>query len=139
MPSEELIEHSGTVTAVTDNGITVMMERQSACGSCVAKSACGLAGDEVKVFNVKKPVGKNVAVGDNVTVVMKSSLGLTAVFLSYVIPLIVLLGLLLTLLKVGVAEPLAALYSVLAVAAYYLVLYFFRDRLKRKFEFVLKD
>jgi positive regulator of sigma E activity len=135
----ESIEHSGVVTAVTAHGVTVQIERQSSCGSCVAKQACGLAGDDVKVFNVAKPEGSDVKVGDTVTVVMKSSLGLMAVLLSYVIPLVILLGLLLTLLKVGVAEPLSALYSVAAVAVYYVALYFFRDKLKRKFEFVLKE
>ena len=135
----ESIEHTGVVTAVTAHGVTVQIERQSACGSCVARQACGLAGDDVKVFNVAKPEGREVNVGDTVTVVMKSSLGLMAVLLSYVIPLVILLGLLLTLLNVGVAEPLAALYSVVAVGVYYVFLYFFRDRLKRKFEFVLKE
>ncbi|MCI2083051.1 MAG: SoxR reducing system RseC family protein [Bacteroidales bacterium] len=139
MSYQNSIEHNGVVTAVDGDNLTVEIERQSACGSCSAKAICGLSGNDVKLFDVKRPAGRKVEVGDKVVVVMKSSMGLGAVLISYVFPLIILLGLLLYLLKIGVAEPLAALSSVVAIAIYYVIVYLFRGKLKYRFKFSLKE
>ena len=78
-----------------------------------------------------------VEVGERVEVVLKASLGLKAVFISYVLPLIILLILLLTLPNMGVSELLTGLISLLAVGGYFVVIYLLRKRLAAQFDFVI--
>lgn len=139
MAAKDTIEHRGVITGIEGDRLTVSIDRQSSCGSCSAKSICGFSGNSVKIFNVKRPAGREYSPGDEVTVEMRSSLGLAAVLISYVFPLVILLGILLSLLGIGVAEPLSALISVLAVAVYYVIVYLFRGKLKYKFKFSVKE
>lgn len=77
-------------------------------------------------------------VGDEVSVVLKASMGMKAVWLAYFIPLLVLLAVILGLMGLGVAEVPAGLAGLGAVALYYLLLYLFRDRLKNEYVFTIK-
>ena len=63
--------------------------------------------------------------------------GFKAVWISYVIPLAILMIFLLTLQGLGFNELYAGLASALAVAVYYLVIYLFRDKIADKFVFTI--
>ena len=71
-------------------------------------------------------------------VVLKASMGMKAVWLGYFLPLVVLLGVILGLVALGVAEVPAGLSGIGAVAVYYLLLWLFRDRLKKEYIFTIK-
>ena len=77
-------------------------------------------------------------VGDKVQVATKMTMGLKAVWISYVIPLAVLMILILTLSAVIDNEAVTGLVSVAGVAAYYLVIWLLRDRLRSEFVFYIK-
>ena len=77
--------------------------------------------------------------GDEVQVVLKRSMGLKAVWLSYVIPLFILMILILSLSSVNVHELYIGLISIGAVALYYLVIFLLKDRLAKDFVFYIKD
>ena len=77
-------------------------------------------------------------VGDEVQVYTKMSMGFKAVWLSYVIPLAVLMALILILTSSGVGEYVSALAAVGAVALYYFVIWLFRNRLSTEFVFYIK-
>ncbi|MDY6320694.1 MAG: SoxR reducing system RseC family protein [Bacteroidales bacterium] len=78
-------------------------------------------------------------VGEEVEVCLGQSLGLKAVLISYVIPVVILLILIVTLSALGKSELLAGLASVGGVAIYYFIVYLFRERLERKYEFYIKN
>ena len=80
----------------------------------------------------------NYAVGDEVEVLLKASMGFKAVWLCYAIPLVVLLGVILGLMALGVAEVPSALVGLAAIGLYYLLLYLFRDKLKNEYIFTIK-
>ena len=61
-----------------------------------------------------------------------------AVWLCYAIPLVVLLGVILGLMALGVAEVPSALAGLAAIGLYYLLLYLFRDKLKNEYIFTIK-
>ena len=66
------------------------------------------------------------------------TMGLKAVWISYVIPLAVLMILILSLSAVFESEAFVGLASVGGVALYYLVIWLFRNRLKNEFVFYIK-
>ena len=133
----EEIRHSGIVKEITPSTIVVEIEGKSACSQCHAKGACAASESKIKRIDVRRTPNVEVEVGERVEVVLKASLGLKAVFISYVLPLIILLILLLTLPNMGVSELLTGLISLLAVGGYFVVIYLLRKRLADRFDYVI--
>ena len=77
-------------------------------------------------------------VGDEVQVLTKMSMGLKAVWISYVIPLAVLMILILSLSSVIADELLLGSVAIAGVALYYFGIWLFRDRLSNEFVFYIK-
>ena len=77
-------------------------------------------------------------VGDEVEVCTKMTMGLKAVWISYVIPLAVLMILILSLSGVFETEVFRGLAAIAGVGVYYFIIWLFRDRLKNEFTFYIK-
>lgn len=135
MNSNSEISHKGRIVGITPEFTTVEIISESACGSCHARSLCGLGDAKTKAVELPTRAWDNYEVGDEVDVVLKASMGHKAVWLAYVLPLIVLVCVLLILTFAGVAELYAGLGGLGAVAVWYLVLWLFRDRLKSEYVF----
>ena len=133
------ISHSGKILEITPEYTTVEIISSSACAACHAKGLCGLSEEKVKIISLPTDPYASYNTGDEVDVVMKKSMGLKAVWISYVIPLFILLILILSLSSVTVHEIYAGLIAVGAVAVYYLVIYLFRDKLSKDFEFFIRE
>ena len=65
-------------------------------------------------------------------------MGFTALFLGYVLPLLIVIACLLILTSIKVSELLSGLTSVAILIPYYLTLFLFRKRVNKKFSFRLK-
>ena len=111
----------------------------SACSACHAKGMCGVADEKVKEIQVPTDPYATWKEGDQVRVMLRQTMGLKAVWISYVVPLLILMILILTLSAVGLHEVYTGLISICAVAVYYLVIYLLRDRLAKDFVFYLKE
>jgi len=132
----ETIQHNGTVEKVEGSSVFVSIKSGSGCSGCHAESICSLAGQEEKIVDVK---GKyNVSPGDSVIVLMKQSAGYKAVFLSYLIPLAIVIAGLFILNSLSINELLAGLGSIFLLVPYFLILYIFRAKINRSFTFTLK-
>ena len=129
------LEHRGTVLAVNTGWVDVAIQPEEACGSCKAKSACGMSEQGEKVVSVATELTDAYSVGDQVTVSVSRRMGFKAVFLAYVIPFVLLLVSLLVLVGQGVGEGASGLISLGILALYYMVLYLFRDRIGREIVF----
>lgn len=70
-------------------------------------------------------------------VATRTQMGLLAVLLCYALPAVVLVTVLTVAVTLGMAEGLAALVSLLSVAVYYGVIWFFRDKLAQKISFII--
>jgi sigma-E factor negative regulatory protein RseC len=134
MPSATII-HPGIVERVDDKKVLVRILSQSACSSCHAKGACTVADLKDKIIEVDRAGEGEYAPGDEVMVTLSESLGKKAVVLGYVLPLIILVASIIIFLSLLNNEGLAALLSILMLGPYYLVLYFFRNRLRKEFRF----
>ena len=64
----ERIEHSGTVDRVEAGRVYVKIISQSACGTCKARQACGMAESAEKIVAVSTPDAAEYAPGEMVVV-----------------------------------------------------------------------
>ena len=138
MAKKNEIRHSGRIIEITPDFTTVQIVVSSACSSCHAKAMCGMSEDEEKVIMVPTDPYAEHKVGDEVQVMTKMSMGLKAVWISYVIPLAVLMILILSLSSVIGNELMLGFVAMAGVALYYLGIWLFRDRLSNEFVFYIK-
>ena len=139
MSAKNEISHTGTIIGITPEYTTVEIIAQSACAACHARGMCGMADESQKIIMVPTDPYAGYKVGDEVFVMLKRSMGMKAVWISYVIPLLILMILILSLSSVTVHEVYAGLAAIGGVALYYLVIYLFRDKLAKDFVFYIKE
>ena len=133
-----VVDHEGVVTSITPTDICVEILNKSMCAACHAKSACTMSDMSVKQIQVRRTLKDDFQVGEEVLVVMKKSLGLRAVWISYVVPLIILMILLLSLPYLNFSELASGLIAALGVCIYYIGVYLFRDKLAKEFTFAIE-
>ena len=64
-----IIEHEGIVSRVEGDRVYVKITSQSACGTCKAREACGLAEAQEKIVEVTTPgAQQHYTAGESVTV-----------------------------------------------------------------------
>ena len=132
------IQHVGTVAEVSAKQVVVRITSRSACGSCAARAACGLAEAQEKLIEVKTADAARYAVGDEVTVGVKPYIGAKAVGLAYVGALVVLiLALVLSVGVFGVSEGVGVLITLAAVVLYYGVLWLVKDKIEHTIQFTI--
>lgn len=139
MAKKNEIVHSGKVIEITPDFTSVEITVSSACASCHAKSLCGMSEQEDKVIMLPTDPYASYNVGDQVQVCTKMSMGLKAAWISYVIPLAVLMALILILTSVGVNEFISAGAAIAGVGIYYFVIWLLRERLNNEFTFYIKN
>ena len=138
MSKKNEIVHSGKIIERTPDFTTVEIIVDSACSGCHAKSLCGMSEEQEKLISLPTDPYANHQVGDVVKVCTKMSMGLKAVWISYVIPLMILMILILSLSSVIGNEVVRGLVAIGGVGVYYLVIWLLRDRLQNEFLFYIK-
>ncbi|MDO4736630.1 MAG: SoxR reducing system RseC family protein [Bacteroidia bacterium] len=131
------VDHEGVITSITEEKIVVEILNKSLCASCHAKSFCSASDQKEKTIDVPYYNNGEYQVGESVIVSMKRSMGFKAVWISYVIPLAILMIFLLTLQQINPDDLFVGGISILAVVVYYVVIYLFRDRISNKFVFTI--
>jgi sigma-E factor negative regulatory protein RseC len=139
MAKSNEIVHSGKVIEMTPDFTTVEITVSSACASCHAKGLCGMSEEEDKIIMLPTDPYATYNVGDEVMVCTKMSMGLKAAWISYVIPLALLMALILTLTSLGVSELISAGAAIGGVGLYYFMIWLFRERLSKEFVFYIKN
>ena len=115
----------------------VAIEVSEACGSCSARKSCAMGQTAKREIEVLTPDASNYSVGEIVKVGAKQSLGIVAVVLCYVVPLVVMVAALAIAISVGMDEGVAAIISLSVTALYYVLLAFQRDRISKKIIFTI--
>ena len=138
MSKKNEIVHAGKILDITPDFTTVQIIVSSACSSCHAKGLCGMSEEEEKVIMLPTDPYATYNVGDEVQVCTKMAMGLKAVWISYVIPLIILMIFILSLSTIVEREAYRALMAIGGVAVYYLFVWLFRDKLSNEFVFYIK-
>ncbi len=135
MNRKNKVSHKGKVISNDNNNLKVEIEKTSACGNCHAKSACAMAGDSKRIIEVN---AEGYSVGDVVEVSATTSVGMRAVFLSYLLPLAILLFLLLSLSPFLKNDLIIGLISLSFIGIYYLFIYCFRGLISNKIVFSIR-
>ena len=132
------IQHQGVIKSIENGRARVEILSHSACGACSAKGLCSMSEKKEKILDVPLTPGLSWDLGEDVVVSMQMSLGMKAVMLMYVAPLLLLLAALLILLSLGVGELLTGLIALVLPAIYYGFVWFYRDKIEKNYIFVLE-
>ena len=138
MSKKNEIKHRGRIVEMTPDFKTVEILVSSACSECHAKGMCGMSEDEQKMIMLPTDPYSTYNVGDEVQVCTKMTMGLKAAWISYAIPLLILMILILTLSAFLESEVLVGAASVGGVALYYFIIWLLRGKLQNEFVFYIK-
>lgn len=130
------VEHTGRIEERWGNTLRVRIAPQTACGACEASGRC-LAENNKDTLIEALTDDASLHPGDPVVLTAHRHTGLKAVWLAYVLPLLLSVGALvlsLTVLFPG-KETLAALLALLVPVAYFCLLLPFRRQLAGTFRF----
>ena len=128
----DLIEHCGVVERTERDTVYVRITSRSACGTCKARQACGLAEAQDKIVAGQYAAGREGMVG------VRRSAGVRAVVLAYVGALAVLLAVLVgTIAVAGWSEGAGALAAIAGVGVYYFALWLFRRKIEHTIQFTI--
>ncbi len=137
--TDKQVSHRGRIVSIDGNRISVEIVSKSACASCQAAAFCGASELKKKIVDVTVADARGWTVGQDVEVCLSRRKGLKAVLLSYVIPVLILIILIVSLSEVEVSELIAGLVSLGGVSLYYLIIYLFRESLSGDYEFSIKS
>ena len=129
------ISHSGVVESVEDGCVHVRIVQTSACAACKVAGYCNASESKEKVVDVYTADTQRYSVGQTVAVMASRQVAAHALLLGFGLPFLVLVGVLVVVLQMTGNELWAALAGLLSLAPYYLLLYFFRNRLRDKLSF----
>lgn len=136
------IVHEGKIVEMDKESISVEIVNKSACAACHAKGVCGASDEQVRTIVLPQTLATATAgyqVGDSVKLVLSASLGMKAVILAYGLPLLVLLVAILVFSALKLEQLYVGLFSLAAVAVYYIIFAIFRNKLDKEFVFHIEQ
>ena len=134
---DELIRHEGIVLSINGEKAHVQIVQTSACSACKAKSMCMSAESQAKEMDVI--MLEPMQVGDKVEVEVRERLAWKAVLLAYILPFIVMIGIIAVLdFMTEWSEAVIGTLSLCGIALYYIGLSFFKHRLQTQFTFTAR-
>lgn len=133
MRTKPTVSHPGIVRDVNPGKLTVCISSESACAGCHAKGACTASDKEDKIVEVT--TSERFERGDQVKVILRENLGMVAVLLGYVVPLVLVVAVLIVLVSLQYSEVKAGVASLLILVPYFGILALFRGRLGKSFSF----
>ena len=137
MQSSPTVSHEGVVEQVTGGSVVVRFTAHSACSGCHAKGVCSVSGTEEKMVEIHN-VTETFKIGEAVNVLLEQSQGFKALTYGYMLPLLLVLVLLFSLSAITHREGLSALIALASLGPYYLVLWLFKRKLDRAFDFKIR-
>ena len=132
------IKHLGIVENIQGSHLSVRIVQTSACAACSVKGHCSSADSKDKIIDIIDTAAASYQVGENVMVVGETSMGMQAVALAFIIPLVLLIFTLFLFMALIENELYAALLSLAVLVPYYYILWLNKTRLKQKFSFTIK-
>jgi len=134
---DEMIRHEGIVMSTDKELAHIRIVQTSACSACKAKSMCMSAESREKEMDAV--MLEPMKPGDKVEVEVRERLAWKAVLLAYILPFIVMVGLIAVLDFVTEwPEEVVGTVSLCGIALYYIGLSVFRHRLQTQFSFTAR-
>ena len=137
MSNPKQIDHEGTILEIKDGKIKVGIVNVSACAGCHAKGACTMSDMKEKSIDVIDYSNK-YSIGEKVKLTYQESLGWLALILAYVLPFVLVILTLLIATRITNDELISGLLALAILPPYYIILSFFKGRLKKTFSFTIE-
>lgn len=135
----DVIKHDGIVDSIEGSCIHVRIVQTSACAACGAKSLCSAAESKEKIVDVYGADTTAYQVGQRVMVEGAASMGMKAVRLAFLFPLLLLVAAVALVMWLADGnEALAALAALLVLTVYFLLLFVNKKKLAHEFTFIIK-
>jgi len=136
MDSKKEVTHTGIVKEIGEGAIKVSIIVQSGCASCQIKGTCNMSEQTDKLLEIEcNPF--EYKIGQQVLVKLKSSQGMNALFLGYVLPFLVLLTVMIIVSNLTNEEGIIGMAALASLVPYYIVLYYYRNKIKKIFTYVV--
>lgn len=144
------IRHKGRIETISGEHVRVRIVQTSACLHCKIAGHCNSADSKEKVIDVLTKHAIKYEIGQEVVVVIGSKVGLKAVLLAFVLPVVIAMAVICVALNITstdgmyslpeqYSQGVAAAAGMLTFVLFYVGLYFFRDTLKGKFQFHIDE
>jgi sigma-E factor negative regulatory protein RseC len=134
---EEMIRHTGVVTGVNGDLAHVVITQTDACSACKAKSMC--MSSESREKEMDALMLEPLQPGDRVEVEVREHLAWKAVLLAYIMPFVVMIGVIAVLtMTTPWPEEVVGTLSLCCIALYYIGLSVFKHRLQKQFTFTAR-
>lgn len=131
----DVIKHIGVVESIDGNNCYVRILQHSACSGCSAQRLCNSNESKEKVIAVLLN-GVDVKVGETVDIEGTVVQGLRAVYICYLVPLLLVVA----SVYFGVRfwnDMVGVFLSLSVLAVYYVILYLFRNSIGQHFGFTI--
>lgn len=134
----KIIKHRGAVENIQGTHVRVRILQTSACATCNAKGYCSSSDSKEKIVDIYH-VNHPYDIGEEVMIYGTTSMGMQAVLIAFVLPFIILITVLFIAMPATEDnELISSVIALLALIPYYIVVYLFRNKLKKNFSFTLK-
>ncbi len=133
----EAIKHQGTVVFQKGSTVRVKISRHSACSQCVAQNNCGLINSQDKIVEVETNANQQFATGEEVIIMLEATSGFWAVFLGYVLPLMLMLATMIIVYLAGAGEIKSSISAIIILIPYYFWLFLNKKKIAAKFKFTI--
>lgn len=129
------ISHDGVVESISKAMLHVRIVQSSACSACKVSTYCASSERKEKIINVPCLTADSYTIGQPVTVVGSTSIGLKAVLLAFAIPSVLLLATIVAGIRLGMSELMACLAAVGVLVIYYIIMYACKAQLTEMLSF----
>ena len=135
----EAIKNEGTVVYQKGSTVGVKITRHSACSQCVAQNNCGLMNSQDKIVEVETNANQQFATGEEVIIMLEATSGFLAVFLGYILPLILMLATMIIVYLAGAGEIKSGISAIIILIPYYFWLFLNKKKIAAKFRFTISQ
>lgn len=133
------ISHSGVIDRIEGEHVKVRIVQTSACAACKVAGYCNAAESKEKIVDVFcDSVAKTLTVGQTVTVTAPGEVASRALLWAFGIPFLLMVSVLFVVLRWTDNEGLAALSGLGSLIPYYIILWLFRDKMRKQLAFSLE-
>ena len=128
------IEHTGVVSSIGKNDITVILQDTVSCGSCPAVSFCSTKENGNNIIVIPNGSPGSYTAGERIKVLISTGSRFQAIMTGVVFPCLVLLLTVTGVYVIFENELNAALSGLILTALYYFCLYLKRDKLQKRLD-----
>jgi len=138
MGEKDQVEHEGIIKKISVNSVKVGFIKQPSCNGCYVKDICNLEQRSNEVIEIVCSDIRQFSVGDKVKIKIRQSIGLKAVLIAYFFPFLLIIVSLFIMTPLLKQEIKAAIISLLMLVPYYLIIYIYRNKIKKEINFTLE-